>query len=53
MLALGARPGKARLHVFDVSGLSTLDDAQATALADGFEVLITVMKALATPGGEH
>jgi hypothetical protein len=31
----------------------TLADAQATALADGFEVLITVMKALATPAGEH
>ena len=31
----------------------TLDDAQATALADGFEVLITVIKALATPAGEH
>ena len=31
----------------------TLGDEQATALADGFEVLITVMKALATPAGEH
>ena len=31
----------------------TLSDSQATALADGFEVLITVMKALASPGGEH
>ena len=31
----------------------TLGDDQAKALADGFEVLITVMKALATPSGEH
>jgi hypothetical protein len=31
----------------------TLDDEQATALADGFEVLIAVMKALATPSGDH
>ena len=31
----------------------TLDDEQATALADGFEVLITVMKALVTPSGGH
>ena len=31
----------------------TLGDAPAAALADGFEVLITVMKALATPAGEH
>lgn len=31
----------------------TLGDEQAKALADGFEVLITVMKALATPSGEH
>jgi hypothetical protein len=30
-----------------------LNDEQATALADGFEVLITVMKALATTDGEH
>jgi hypothetical protein len=31
----------------------TLGDEQATALADGFEVLIAVMKALATPSGDH
>lgn len=33
--------------------IQTLGDDQAKALADGFEVLITVMKALATPSGEH
>ena len=31
----------------------TLGDDQAKALADGSEVLITVMKSLATPSGEH
>jgi hypothetical protein len=31
----------------------SLDDVQATSLADGFDVLITVMKALASPAGEH
>jgi len=31
----------------------TIDDDQARALADGFEVLITVMKSVATPEGAH
>ena len=30
-----------------------LGDEQASALAVGFDVLITVMKAIATPSGEH
>jgi hypothetical protein len=31
----------------------TIHDDQAKALADGFEVLITVMRSLATPEGAH
>jgi hypothetical protein len=31
----------------------TIDDDQAKALADGFEVLITVMRQVATPVGAH
>lgn len=31
----------------------TIDDDQAKTLADGFEMLITVMQALGTPEGAH
>jgi len=31
----------------------TINDEQAKTLANGFEVLITVMKSLATPEGTH
>ena len=31
----------------------TIDDSQAAALADGFEVLIEVIRAVATPVGAH
>jgi hypothetical protein len=31
----------------------TIDDEQAKTLADGFEVLITVMKSLGAPEGAH
>ena len=31
----------------------TIDDSQAGALADGFEVLIEVIRAVATPVGAH
>ena len=30
-----------------------LEDSQAKALGDGFEVLVSVIKAIATPTGEH
>ena len=60
VLALNIAQYRAQLGEIPVSDslsllldTKTLGDAQATALADGFEVLITVMKALATPAGEH
>lgn len=31
----------------------TISDEQATALADGFQALVTVMRALETPEGAH
>jgi hypothetical protein len=53
VLALNIAQYRAQFGEIPVRETKTLADAQATALADGFEVLITVMKALATPAGEH
>lgn len=37
----------------DLMLTETIDDDQAKALADGFEVLIAAMKSLAAPEGGH
>jgi hypothetical protein len=46
----GAIPVKESLQVMLTE---TINDEQAKTLADGFEVLIEVMKSVATPEGAH